>query len=387
MSRKTSGKPSKKRKASKPRQPLTQPRGSRRADAPLANEQPVEDDGELLVAAWQASRSGARAGRGFHFQDAVAAWLAARVATGEIEAASITPEGLEDIVLEGSETTEIQVKSRVAHLGGFPPRLASRHILDAWDRHASRAPHGGRLVVVLERGVDGEDGLSSLGACLAYSLANDSVLRQALADLADEREMAGPLSELLASTVVLGTTWEEISNETAASVRILVELAPSALGLITRQLRSLVAEASDANAALGVRQSAISLENGAHRRGISRRIAHRSRCAGVRIARRSMRSLRPSRNGRRRGRSLLRRHSDATVPCRSRARRPTSRCGCGGSGGSERTVGRRHHRSFRCWQECSAMDRAPRDTGSPLVPRSPSRDGGRAGADPIGSSL
>lgn len=241
----------KKRKKSKPSQPRARQGASRRADATPVTEEPDEDDGELLIAAWRGSRPGARAGRGFHFQDAVGAWLAARIAASEIDASSITPEGLDDIVLEGAAPADIQVKSRVAHLGGFPPRLASRHILDAWHRHASGHPEIGRLVVVLERGVDGEVGLSSLDEHLANSLADDSVLREALTILAAERSMRPEaLGEMFKRTIVLGATWESLSGETASHVGALVDLVPSALDLITRQLRVLVADASDANAAV-----------------------------------------------------------------------------------------------------------------------------------------
>ncbi|MBK5222034.1 MAG: hypothetical protein JJE52_03985 [Acidimicrobiia bacterium] len=252
MSKKTPGqKPRKKRQAPKPSQPRTRQAGPAHADAPPLDGEAVQDDGELLVAAWDASRSGARAGRGFHFQDAVGAWLAARVAAGDVAAASVTPEGLDDIVLEGDPSAEIQVKSRVEHLGRFPSRLASHHILDAWNRHAGRAREIGRLIVVLERGVDGEESLSSLDQCLADSLGDGSVLRAALMDLAAERGMSQTnLGEMLVRTVVLAITWEMLAVETASFVGALVDVPPSALELIARQLRVLVAEASDANVVL-----------------------------------------------------------------------------------------------------------------------------------------
>lgn len=134
-----------------------------RAPKPGPLDQPdAEDVSELLIARWLASRSGARAGRGFHFQDAVGAWLAARLASGS-GPAWLVPEGFEDMSLEGDNPNHIQVKSRVEHLGGFPPFSASRHILDAWAGHESRADRGATLTVVLERGVNGEVGLNPLG--------------------------------------------------------------------------------------------------------------------------------------------------------------------------------------------------------------------------------
>lgn len=246
--KKSSGKPNKKRKRSSavPRREPSRLLGA----APTARDDELpEEEGELLVAAWQTSRSGARAGRGFHFQDAVSAWLAARIASGETDAHTITPEGLEDIVLEGSGVVHLQVKSRVAHLGGFSPRLASRHILDAWQGHRSGVRSDGRLIVVLERGIEGEDGLSSLDQCLAESIGTESVLREALAALAAERDLSPrDVGELLTVTTVLGTTWEELTDQTADSLASLVQLAPSALGLVGRHLRSLAADAADGNA-------------------------------------------------------------------------------------------------------------------------------------------
>jgi hypothetical protein len=129
---------------------------------PVAGGAPASEDGERLVAHWQSSRAGARAGRGFHFQDAVGAWLAAQIAVGEIQATMLVPEGLEDLWLSGSLSIHVQVKSRVERLGPFPAWLASRHIMDACDRPVSRATGGG-LMVALERGVEGEAGLGAPG--------------------------------------------------------------------------------------------------------------------------------------------------------------------------------------------------------------------------------
>lgn len=248
MSKKSPGKRNKNRKRSGAvgRRELS---GMLGATPPEHVDELPEDEGELLVAAWQTSRAGARAGRGFHFQDAVSAWLAARIASGETDAHTVTPEGLEDVVLEGSHIAHVQVKSRVAHLGGFSPRLASRHILDAWQRHRIGVRRDGRLIVVLERGIEGEDGLSSLDQCLAESTRADSVLREALAALAEERDVsARDVAELLSVTTVLGTTWEELTDQTAASVAGIVQLTPAALRLLGRHLRTLAADAADANA-------------------------------------------------------------------------------------------------------------------------------------------
>lgn len=209
---------------------------------------PAFEDGERLVAEWQSSRAGARAGRGFHFQDAVGAWLAAQIAKGTIEEAVLVPEGLEDLWLSGSFSNHVQVKSRVEHLGPFPAGVASRHILDTWDRHVMRSTDEG-LMVVLERGVEGEANLGPPGQTLREALPADSALRAALREHAVRRGMTSDeLEGAMASTTVVGASWESITAETVRHLDALANLPPSALLYVARDLRFLVAEAADANA-------------------------------------------------------------------------------------------------------------------------------------------
>lgn len=221
---------------------------SRRAGAE-AGPADGDDAGEVLVVQWQGTRSGARAGRGFHFQDAVGAWLAAMVAEGTVGATSLVPEGFEDMSLEGPQPRQVQIKSRVRHLGPFPVAVACRHVLDAWERHAARVSDGSRLTVVFERGVESELNLRGLDQTLEESLSSDSALRSALQDAATRRGMRRPdLDHLLSTTAVVGTTWEEVTQATIAHLRTRLALPPSALTFVARQLRIEVAEASDANA-------------------------------------------------------------------------------------------------------------------------------------------
>ena len=238
-------------------------KGSRRKKTPARRPiesatdetRPVEVDedsnGELLVSQWSKSRSGARAGRGFHFQDEVGAWLAARLACG-IGPTWLVPEGFEDLSLEGDEPNHVQVKSRVEHLDKFPPSTASGHILDAWERHASRGHRGAALIVVLERGVTGEeglDGLDDLGTSLADRMDDGSPLMTNLATRATSRGMSQrELSELLATIVVVGASRAEVLAATVTHIRSQWDLPPSALRLVARQLCSDVADAADANA-------------------------------------------------------------------------------------------------------------------------------------------
>lgn len=204
---------------------------------------------ELLFRLWDRSRSGARSGRGFHFQDAVGAWLAAQIASARIAADALVPEGFEDMSVEGASPLHVQVKSRVQHLGRFPVRDAAKHILGSWEKHLSRGEDDSTLVVVFERGVSDEENLAGLGRPLGYSLSADSALRAGLRLAAGTRGInADGMNRLLSCTVVVGTTWEEVTAGTVAELGRLVDLPRSGLGLVARHLGTVVADAADANA-------------------------------------------------------------------------------------------------------------------------------------------
>ena len=56
------------------------------------------------------------------------------------------------------------------------------------------------------------------------------------------------MNRLLSCTVVVGATWEDVTAGTVAELDCLVELPRSGLGLVARHLRTVVADAADANA-------------------------------------------------------------------------------------------------------------------------------------------
>jgi hypothetical protein len=103
---------------------------------------------------WFRSRSGANAGRGFHYQDAVATELAIRAWRGELSLKQLMPEGLEDISLElDVHWLHLQAKSRREHRGQFS--LAD--LAPAWRHLAERlaVDKGAKGGVVLERPLRG----------------------------------------------------------------------------------------------------------------------------------------------------------------------------------------------------------------------------------------
>ena len=101
------------------------------------------------------SRAGSHAGRGFRYQDAVSVWLAVEVWAGHRPAATIIPEGGDDVEMRGARTTFVQVKSRRERLGDYSAGEAARHIEGLWARGRGSSPHPDGFELVLERGVAG----------------------------------------------------------------------------------------------------------------------------------------------------------------------------------------------------------------------------------------
>ncbi len=64
---------------------------------------------------WKNSRSGAWAGRGFHYQHLVVSYLLVEQWTGLRSPCFVVPEGLEDCMLEGAmRASWLQIKSKSA---------------------------------------------------------------------------------------------------------------------------------------------------------------------------------------------------------------------------------------------------------------------------------
>jgi len=108
-------------------------------------------EGTPSLESWKKSRSGAWAGRGFHYQHWVSALILVRQWAGLEPPGFLVPEGLEDCVLEVSgRRIWIQIKSRKND------RFRNdevRHILDAVDGKATKLKCGQaiRSAVILEQ--------------------------------------------------------------------------------------------------------------------------------------------------------------------------------------------------------------------------------------------
>ncbi len=214
---------------------------------------PSEDEqDELLVARWDSSRSGARAGRGFHFQDAVGALLASRIVTGSLVGA-LVPEGFDDMTIEGDRCVNVQVKSRSNHLGPFSVAGASRHVLDAWRKNGLGSDSETRLVVFLERGVRDQGALDDFEQPLSRMLDEGSSLLQAIRHTAKRDGLSvRQVDDLLASTSVVGMAWGDVVANTSDELSVVCQIPPVGLHVVGQSLRLLVADASDTNAAAGL---------------------------------------------------------------------------------------------------------------------------------------
>lgn len=198
---------------------------------------------------WAETRHGAIAGRGFHFQDAVGALLAAQIASGAIPDTSVVPEGREDMWLDGSVSQLVQAKSRRPDLGAFPASAAAGHVVDAWNRQAARLRDGSRLVFVLETGIEGEDGLDDMERPLGVALDGDSAFLSALRSRATNAGFnANEVNSFVQSTSVVAITLGEITSEALFHLSECVDLPAAPLEMVLCRLRNLVADAVDANA-------------------------------------------------------------------------------------------------------------------------------------------
>lgn len=220
----------------------------RRRGAPDTDKRPDAERDQDAVE-WASTRQGAAAGRGFHFQDAVGALLAARIASGVIAEALLVPEGREDMWLDGPAQRVVQAKSRRPDLGEFPVGEAARHVVDAWQRQAERLRKGSRLVVVLETGVQGEGQLDDMHRPLDVALSADSKLLTTVKARATSTGFsADEVGSFVQSTAVAGLTLEEITSEARLCLSEYVDLPAAALEMVLCRLRNLVADTADHNA-------------------------------------------------------------------------------------------------------------------------------------------
>lgn len=203
------------------------------------------------------TRSGARAGRGFHYQDAVGAWLCGRVLSGVLEADRILPEGLEDLSCEGPTSWHVQVKSRQERIGDFRVPEVAGHLLAMAQAHAKRQQAGvaGRSLLVLERPVSGE-WFTHWGRPLS-DLPSDHPLLRALRGKAVQAGLSEDVINAWCEAVSLYVLpWRVAAEDTRTAVVQRLGLLPAAAEAVVLALRSTVAGHADANAERGLPDAA-----------------------------------------------------------------------------------------------------------------------------------
>lgn len=205
-----------------------------------------------VEALWTATRSGARAVRGFHYQDAVGAWLCGRVLSGALVADRIVPEGLEDLSCDGTTSWHVQVKSRQERIGDFTVPGVADHLVAMAEAHAKREQAGavGRPVLVLERPVNGE-WFTEWGRPLS-ALPDDHSLLLELDRKATEAGLSGNEVDAWCNAVSLYVLpWRVAAEDTCTAVVQRFGLLPAGAESVVLALRNAVADHADTNAVAG----------------------------------------------------------------------------------------------------------------------------------------
>ncbi|MER6398420.1 hypothetical protein ABT263_20550 [Kitasatospora sp. NPDC001603] len=206
---------------------------------------------------WKATRSGALAGRGFHYQDAVGVWLCGRVLSGVLEADRVVPEGLEDLTVEGAAAWHVQVKSRQERIGGFTASMTAGHLLAMALAHAKREEAGipGRSVLVIEQPVSGES-FTHWGRPLS-ALPHDHPILMALEAKALKAGLGkDAISAWCEAASLYVLPWHVATDDTRTAVAQHLGLLPAAAEVAVRALGDAVVRRSDANAARSLADAA-----------------------------------------------------------------------------------------------------------------------------------
>lgn len=207
---------------------------------------PVSGPAESL---WTKTRSGARAGRGFHYQDAVGAWLCGRVLSGRLAIDRIVPEGFEDLSCEGPISWHVQVKSRQERVGDFTAADVAGHLVAMAKAHAERAAAGvtDRAILVLERPVAGEL-FTHWDRPLSVLPTGHPVLREFATKAAHAGLNRDEIDAWCEGVGLYVLPWGAAAEETRAAVVQRFGLLPAAAQPVVLALRDEVAGQADANA-------------------------------------------------------------------------------------------------------------------------------------------
>lgn len=199
---------------------------------------------------WSQSRSGSHAGRGFRFQDRVAAHMAILMWTGALPITAVVPEGLEDVSLETSTAPiHAQVKSRRPDQPALTVAGLAALLSKVWAKHRERLRIDAtvRLALILEQYVEG---WSETG--WQHSLADDPVAVDALRPALAQRGFTDDLDGLFASTSTVVPADMDAHDLKAVAAGLSIEV-PAACWSHLHELRIFLGSLADEN---GVRTAA-----------------------------------------------------------------------------------------------------------------------------------
>ena len=193
---------------------------------------------------WASTRAGARAGRGFRYQDVTTALLAVQSWSGA-EWMSVVPEGVDDATLHSpAREFRVQVKSRHDPRGLFSVIEIAAHIA----KSAAGVPGDDllsgrvRLVLLLERPVDGIEA-TGFDDTLGDNPDAVGALSEPLTEVAE-------LLGISASDIISATHLIIVAEPADAIVDLVVDRAdcvPAAGRLVADRLRQRVGVLADAN--------------------------------------------------------------------------------------------------------------------------------------------
>lgn len=192
---------------------------------------------------WARTRAGARAGRGFRYQDAVCAALALDSWAGASAWTAVVPEGLDDATLHGSALEiRAQIKSRHDPRGGFTLTEVAEYLAKMSLPLQGDHPSELKFALVLERPVKGLDP-TGWGVTLAQTGQVLSMLENALSTACAPRSVdVAAVFERLHIVVApdpLGAAPAILAHKSG--------LKPAAGRLVAQMLRETAGRAADDN--------------------------------------------------------------------------------------------------------------------------------------------
>lgn len=192
---------------------------------------------------WAKTRSGARAGRGFRYQDALCAALAVEAWAGEAAWNAVVPEGLEDATLHGPGLEiRAQIKSRHDPRGRFSLSEVADFVVKMMVPLDGVTDGSVRLALILERTVDGLEASGWLEP-LASTGQKFEAFAQALTTAFAPRTID--------TVALLARLHLVVSPDPLSAVPLVLErkgsLDPAAGRLVAQELRTAAGRAADDN--------------------------------------------------------------------------------------------------------------------------------------------